>query len=407
MLKAIKNQNSVSSTLWLLRLGWFCSNFMLILPVIVLVYIGKGITVGDYFLIQGLFRLAAFLFEIPSGYLSDRFSRRKVLIFGALIQAIGYTALALAYGFWQIVFGEALLGIATALFSGTLEAYTYDLLKRNNTQNQFLKEYGSITTFGTAAAFIASILGGFLYTYVGGNSLLYIMTFFGLIQTLLYFIIPELLEVRRKKAKNKTALADAVGITCTTLKNNKLRNLILFPAFFCGFTIILLWINQPIMEAAHIPIALFGLFFGINQFSSILFAKYAYKICKKLGEIRVSLLTIWSLITCILLSFVALNTTNMTLVYISCIVLAIAPALRILNNLQYNTLIHNDISSQKRGTVLSTRAMVNTLFSAAMLACAKILLDNYGIQPTMLFTLFMTIILFISLRYVKKHIKSK
>ena len=233
------------------------------------------------------------------------------------------------------------------------------------------------------------------------------MTVFGIIQTLLYLIIPELLEVKRKKQKNKSDFADALGITYTTLKNNKLRNFILFPAFFCGFTIILLWINQPIMEIANVPIAMFGIFFGINQFSAILFAKYAYKICERLGEIRVSWLTIWSLIIGILSSFIALETTNMMLIYLSCVLLSIAPSLRILNNLQYNTLIHNDISSQRRGTVLSTRAMVNTLFSAIMLGCAKILLDNYGIEPTMLFTLFMTIILFISLHGVKKYIKDK
>lgn len=407
MLKAIKNQKSVPSTLWLLRLGSFCSNFMLMVPVAVLIYTGKGVTVGDFFLIQGLFRLAAFLFEIPSGYLSDRFSRRKVLILGALIQALGFATLALAYGFWEIVFGEALCGIASALFSGTLEAYTYDLLKRNNTQKHFLKEYGSIQTFGMSASFIASVIGGLLYKYTGGNFLLWVMAAFCILETFLYLLVPELLEVRRKKAKNKTAFADAVGITYTTLKDNKLRNLILFPAFFSGFTIVLLWIMQPIMETSGVPLALFGVFFSINQFSAIFFSKYAYKICEKLGEIRVSVLTIWSLIIGILLSLVVLHTTNMVLIYIACGLMYIVPAIRILNNLQYNTLIHNDISSQKRGTVLSTRAMVSTLFGAAILACAKLFLDKYGLQSTMIFTLIMTIILFISLHSVKKYIKNK
>jgi MFS family permease len=407
MLKAIKNQKSVSSTLWLLRLGWFCAEFMLITPIIVLIYVNKGITVGDFFLIQGLFRVAAFLFEVPSGYLSDRFSRRKVLILGSIIQFLGYATLAMSHGFWQIVLGEALLGVACALFSGTLEAYTYDLLKRNNTQKHFLKEYGSITTFGMTASFIASMLGGVLYAYTGGDFLLWIMVLFGIIQTVLYLFIPELLEVKRRKAKNKTAFADAIGITYTTLKDHKLRNFILFPAFFGGFTIILLWIMQPLMESSGVPLTLFGLFFGINQFSAIIFAKYAYKICEKLGELRVSLLTIWSLIIGILLSFVALNTNNIIMVYISCGLMYIVPSIRILNNLQYNTLIHNDISSQKRGTVLSTRAMVSTLFGAAMLTAAKLLLDNYGIQTTMIFTFVMTIILFISLHSVKKYLKKE
>lgn len=77
-----KNQKSLSVRrgLRLLRFGWFFNHFMLVIPVIVLVYTERGISVGDFFLIQGIFRLAAFLFEIPSGYLSDRFSRRRVMI---------------------------------------------------------------------------------------------------------------------------------------------------------------------------------------------------------------------------------------------------------------------------------------------------------------------------------------
>ena len=159
------------------------------------------------------------------------------------------------------------------------------------------------------------------------------------------------------------------------------------------------------MEQVAIPVTMFGIFFSINKFASILFSKYAYKICEKLGEIKVSVLTILSVIFGILLTFVILHSNNMALIYICCGLLSIVPSVRILNNLQYNTLIHNDISSQKRGTVLSTRAMVASIFGAIMLSCAKVFLDNFGIQATMLFTLFMTSILFISLKRVKKHIK--
>ena len=146
---------SVKRALNWLKLGWFFHHFMLIIPVIILVYTQKGITVGDFFLIQGMFRLAAFLFEIPSGYMSDRFSRKRVMIAGALFSFLGFVVVAVAYGFWALVLGEALLGISSALFSGTLEAYTYDLMKRNKSQKEFLREFGNITTFASLATFVA------------------------------------------------------------------------------------------------------------------------------------------------------------------------------------------------------------------------------------------------------------
>lgn len=390
-----KNSKSLSVRrgLRLLRIGWFFNNFMLVVPVIILVYTQRGISVGDFFLIQGIFRLAAVLFEIPSGYLSDRFSRKRVMIWGAMFTLMGYIVITLAYGFWAIVVGEALLGIASALYSGTLEAYTYDLMKRNKTQKQFLKEFGSIMTFGSLASFIASILGGALFVAIGGTNVLWVETTLAVLSVVAFLFLPELSEVKRV-VKNKTAAADAIGITYKTLQNSKLRNLILFPSVFGAFTIVLLWIMQPIMETANVPVALFGIYFGINQFAGIIFSKFAYKICEKLGEIQVSLITIGAIIVSVLMGMTAIHTSNMILVYIACAIMAVVPSIRMLNNLQYNTLIHHSIKSNERGTVLSTRAMMSMLCGSAMLIAAKFWLDGFGIGATLIFLAMMTSVLF-------------
>ena len=116
-------------------------------------------------------------------------------------------------------------------------------------------------------------------------------------------------------------------------------------------------------------------------------------------------MTIFSIILGILLTFATLSTHNMIFVYLACAIMAIIPATRILNKLQYNTLIHHDIESKERGTVLSVRAMISSAIGAIMLAIAKFLLDTYGIKTTMLFTLFMTVFLFISLKNIQKYIK--
>ena len=394
---------SVKRGLRLLKIGWFCHNFMLVVPVIVMVYTAKGVTVGDFFLIQGIFRLAAFLFEIPSGYMSDCLSRKRVMISGATFALVGYITIAAAYGFWALVLGEALLGISSALFSGTLEAYTYDLLKRNKTQKQFLKEFGNIQTWAGVASFIAMILGGVLYGFIGTNILwvesgMMAMSIFALL------FLPDLIEVRRV-VKHKDAILDAITITTNTLKNPRLRTLIMFPSLFGAFTIILFWIMQPIMEIANVPVALFGFYVGINQLSAIILSKYAYKICGKLGEIQTSLITIGTVVIGATMGLLITHISSMPIIYIACAIMATTPAFRMLNNLQYNTLIHHSIKSTERGTVLSTRAMVNTAIGAIGLIIAKFLLDGWGITTTLIFTLAMTVLLMWSLQNVTRYIK--
>ena len=401
-----KLDKSVKRGLALLKLGWFCHNFMLVIPVIVLIYTQKGITVGDFFLIQGIFRLAALLFEIPSGYMSDCFSRKRVMIFGALFNVLGFATIAVAYGFWALVLGEALLGIASALFSGTLEAYSYDLLKRNNTKKQFLKEFGSVTTFGSLATFIASILGGILFVRIGANGVLWLEVLFALIGVFSFMFLPELLEVRRI-VKHKDAITDALSITIRTLKKPKPRNLIIFPALFGAFTIVMLWIMQPIMETAHVPVALFGVYLGINQLSAIFFAKYAYKICGKFGEIKTSIITIVVIILGAIMGLLATHINSMPIIYLACALMAVVPAIRMLNNLQYNTLLHHCIKSNERGTVISTRAMVSGGIGAVFLISAKFLMDGFGITTTLIWVLFMTITLIWALKNISQYIPNK
>ena len=400
------DDKSVKRGLALLRAGWFLHNFLLILPVIVLVYTQKGITVGDFFLIQGIFRLAAFLFEIPSGYMSDCFSRKRVMIAGSLFHILGFVTIAVSYGFWTIVLGESLLGIASALFSGTLEAYTYDLLKRNKTQKEFLKEFGNITTFASAATFIAAILGGIAFVQLGTNGLLWLEVAIATTGIFFFLFLPELSEVRRI-VKHKDAFTDAVSITITTMKNPKLRNLILFPSLFGSFTIVLLWILQPIMENANVPVSLFGFYFGINQLSVVLGAKYAYKVCEKFGEIATSVMTIAVLVLGIGMGAAAIHSGNMAIVYVACGILAFSSSIRVLNNLQYNTLIHHSIRSTERGTVLSTRAMTATLCGAVFLAAAKFLIDYLSLTATLIALGIMLVPLAYSLHLVSRYIKRK
>ena len=110
---------SDETALRLLKWSEFFLMFMLIIPVAVLLYQDKGITLGDFFLIQGWFTIAAYGLENPGGLVTARFSRRKVLFIGALIWLAGNVGLYFAYGFWQIALCDMSFGFDAALFSGT------------------------------------------------------------------------------------------------------------------------------------------------------------------------------------------------------------------------------------------------------------------------------------------------
>ena len=95
-------------------LNWsiFFQTQILMLPVMLLFYQANGLTKGDYFLFQGIFSIAALLFEIPAGYIADWFSRKKMLILSYLLFIARLLLWFFFGGFWIVSVGELLFYLA-------------------------------------------------------------------------------------------------------------------------------------------------------------------------------------------------------------------------------------------------------------------------------------------------------
>ncbi len=371
---------SVSDTTALRLLKWseFFYYFMIILPVILILYQSRGITVGDFFLIQGISRLATFLLEVPSGYLSDTFSRRRVLILGAITYLMANVWLYTGYGFWDIAGAEILLGFAMALFSGTKESYAYDLLKRMGREKQFLKENSSLVSYSQSAAFLAAITGGLLYSYIG-NGIFIIEIAAALASLGCVAFLPELTEVKRVRAQGTSAIADIMSVVKMSVSHPEIKWFMLFPAIFGSWTLILVWLIQPTLEYVGAAAIWFGIFIAANQFWRLVFAKYANAIYTRMGPQRL----LWIICAVVLGVFAAILTcVNIPLgiwTYALMAFIVIGPATQKLCSLVFSSFIHERIKSTERGTVMSVNSMAMTIMNAAAMFAMKPLLDGYGI----------------------------
>jgi len=327
--------------------------------------------------------------------MSDIFSRKKVMLVGATLWFASFILLFFAHGFWMILAAEAIMGISTAMFNGTKESYAYDLLARMKRQAQFLKEYGSINVYNVSAGFIAVIIGGWLYGEIG-NWIVAVNGGVGFLGVLCVLLLPELREIRRKK-KTAGVLADMAGIVKSAVRHPDLKWFMLFLAMFGAFTLVIMWILQPTMEAAAVPVKLFGLFACINFFMRIVFTKYAHKIQEIFGTKNVMYMCVAAIVLAIGAVFGALfaGANHMWTVYVCCAILAMVPASMKLNQLMFNSLMHTRIKSSERATVLSVGNMYVRFFSAGMMIMMKPLLDGYGIEWTM----FAVLVMFVTILY--------
>ena len=163
---------------------FFCM-FLVIMPVIVPIFTNLGLNMEKIFLLQGIFGGTVALFEVPSGYMSDMWGRKKTLIVGAFLFGLGFTIMVFATDFWSLLLYEVVVGIGISLMSGTDLALLWDTI--DSLKGQFSvahdRAVANLHFIRLLAEAIAAILGGILVTYsfhhvVVGNAIVMWIPFF-------------------------------------------------------------------------------------------------------------------------------------------------------------------------------------------------------------------------------------
>ena len=231
----------------------FLRSQLFLLPVLLFFYQENGLTVGDFYLIQGLIVFFAFLFEIPAGYLGDKFPRKYILI-TAYSLFLGRLFLWIFFrGFEIILLGEFLYSCSKACFDSVSSSFIYDILKKNNEETKMVKAYSNFNAAMYIGTGIAALLGAGLYEKFGSHVLLiaeFIIysTAILLLSTLPNAHTPHSVEIAGIKERLKKFWV----ATRYLLKSYKYRYLVLFSGFMVGVSHFFFWSFQPLMKNSGI-----------------------------------------------------------------------------------------------------------------------------------------------------------
>lgn len=119
---------------------------------------------GQLGILDGLAFALAWLVDIPTGALADRFGRRLLLIIGCVCGCLGGLVMACATGVLTLFTGNLLYLCAYSFFSGAQEALAYESLRDEEDRNAaFSKVTAGGRSLGIAVHVAASIAGAWLY----------------------------------------------------------------------------------------------------------------------------------------------------------------------------------------------------------------------------------------------------
>ena len=122
-----------------------------------------GVTVLHLFLVLAAFNLVMALSAYPSGAISDRVGRKRLIIFGWLVYALIYLGFALAHSAAWVVGLFIAYGLYHGATTGAANALIADLVPAERRGTAF----GLYNTMVGAALFPASVIAGVLWDRVG------------------------------------------------------------------------------------------------------------------------------------------------------------------------------------------------------------------------------------------------
>ncbi len=221
-----------------------------------------GLSLSQVFILQSIYSIALLLWEIPSGYIADRFGRAFSIKLSAPIAAVGMVLYGFSDHYWQFVLVELILALANGLISGIDTALLLDSLKGQRKEHDFVRLSQRINAVSFAATAAAVPLAVALVHYINVSATLIadgVLTAIGC-----YFAF-KLVEAPRMQPSQEAVRVSAWHATKALVKNAEARWLVLLGAVLGAATYMAFWLSAPYYESMHVPVVWFSVILAVRS----------------------------------------------------------------------------------------------------------------------------------------------
>ncbi len=139
----------------------FFDGFLLIYPLYAVMFVDHGLSPWQVSVTLIAWSSTAFVLQMPSGLLADRFSRRWLLCGAQFARGLGFLVWLLFPGFAGFLVGLMLWGAKSAFTNGTFEALVYDELLELDRAHDYARVIGRAQGFLFAAILLSSLAAAY------------------------------------------------------------------------------------------------------------------------------------------------------------------------------------------------------------------------------------------------------
>lgn len=346
----------------------FLSIFILFYAVDTLFYLQRGIEASGYLFFVVISYGVQLIFEIPSGILADKYSKKKILVMSQIFFLISTIIFIFAYSYMVFVIAIIIAALQKCFSTGIVNSYLYESLENKNKFNKclFIKN-----TIYYSAYMLAMPIGGFISEKHGIITTYYITLVPAILGLIVLFFLPE--NKITEKNNNMTNKLEILKNGLHEIKKNSFIKTIIF-------TNAILLAVVKLIEESHPD---YSTQIGISEFQIGIYTAFILVFCiigsylgnrikEKYHNIVIYINPILSGI-CILLLGILNNKVGIWFLLIMYIFEESFDNIII-------SKIHNMISSKSRVTVESLMSMLQCIFGIIIGTGITILLNYINVN---------------------------
>ncbi len=388
-------ENEMKRNITLYPVFSFFIRMLIIGPVLVPFLLWKGLDYTEILLLQSISAISTMVFEVPTGAVADRLSRKLSLVISGLIVAFALLIYILAGEFWIFAIAEILFGLGLTFYSGADSAILFESLKELKREKEYQEKEGNAFSYFFIGQAVFSILSGHLYV-VHPSIPFWISLGFLLSAsvTALFFHEPD-----REREKHRYFFAIFSGVR-EAFKKSRIIWLLLFAGIFGSAMRLGYWLYQPYFDYVSLDIVFYGYVFAGFNLLAAFSSKY---LLKKFSHIRPRhlLLTLGALL---IISFVVPPLFKSKWLII---VIGLQQIFRGMYRPTVGFYVNNQIGNKSRATTISLVSFISSLGFAVISPIVGNGLDHIGTKTTYLLVGLSCTAGFVFLFFLRKHMKRR
>jgi MFS family permease len=314
-----------------------------------------GLALAQILLLNAWFMFWNCVLEVPTGAVADRFGRRASLLLGLAIGALATLIYVSAPRLEVFLLAEVAMALAYTLISGADEALLYDSLVAAGRAHEAKRAIARLESAKLLGIVLGALGGAALTGFLPLRGILALQALpMGLAALVaLALVEPPTTEPRAGRASLTRVAREGLGLV---LASPALRRLSLDMVSVGALSFLVIWLYQPLLEAAGIPVGGFGPVHVALSLGQIAVLHAADRLEDALGS-RSRVLLVCALAAG--LGWIALGVVRPPWAVVPLVVLVASFGLA--RGPLLAASLHRHIPSERRATALSGISMLRTL----------------------------------------------